>query len=288
VKEFSGNWIDKRDTSTSIPSNVELSFSGFGKEFSFSLKLESRLTDDAVVEIYGENDELIETQPLKPSVYRGFFGSNWASINFHSDGLFHGLIFQDGELYIVDPVSRHSDGMDATEKRELSMADMVIYKESELLDDTEYLCGSVSFKNKRSSTPQNETDIHPRTNLGRQLLTVSRWTNCFPGDTVTKKFTVAFSTDYGYYLQMGSNAQTTKDAILDIVASSNIIYYVQVNVYLVAGTIDIRTSGGGLAWNLSPPCPGDINSQLNDYTAWRKTQKVPNNGVYHLLTNCYP
>ena len=246
------------------------------------------MTDDAVVKIYGENDELVETQSLKPSVYRGSFGSNWASINFHSNGLFHGLIFQDGQLYIVDPISRHSDQIDV-EKRELSMVDMVIYKESELLEDTAHLCGSVSFKNKRSSTPQNETVIHPRTNLGRQLLTVSRWTNCFPGDTVTKKFTVAFSTDYGYFLQMGSNTQTTIDAILDIIASSNIIFYIQVNVFLVAGTIDIQTSsGGGLAWNLSPPCPGNINTQLNDYTVWRKTQQVPNNGIYHLLTNCYP
>jgi len=124
--------------------------------------------------------------------------------------------------------------------------------------------------------------------VGRSLLTVEKWKGCFPnGDTVPQRLSVGFAVDVGYY-SIWRSTVGTRQSVLDVLTNSNIIYLTQVNVFLSLGTLEIQTTLGGPAYNQYPPCNTDMYWALNTFTTWRRSQTNEDNGLYHLLTNCYP
>jgi len=171
-----------------------------------------------------------------------------------------------------------------------------MYKDEEI-PSKDWQCGAVEPNRKRSGNiedmmndddePLNVT-FSSHQEVGRSLLTVQKWKGCFPnGDTIPQKFTIGFVADVGYYSVWKTTA-ATRQSVLDVITNSNIIYLTQVNVFLTLGTLEIQTTTGGPAYNQYPPCGRDIYGTLDVFTAWRRQQVNQDNGLYHLLTNCFP
>jgi len=275
-----------------FPNSFSLSFEAFGREFSFDLELVQGLTDGSQVIVYGENDQILEEYEAPNTGYYGKTEDGFISINLHEDGLFHAYIVEGEEAFTIDPLYYHDNQLDSKSKRALeSQSNMVMYKDDDL-PTKDWKCGAIHTTEKRSlfdieDEPLNVT-FTSQQQVGRNLLTVQKWKGCFPnGDTTPQKLLVGFAVDVGYY-NIWKTTDATRQSVLDILTNSNIIYYTQVNVFLGLGTLEIRTATGGPAYNQIPPCSQDIYQTLDTFTAWRSTQTDKNNGIYHLLTNCFP
>jgi len=79
-----------------------------------------------------------------------------------------------------------------------------------------------------------------------------------------------------------------EDSLVDILTNSNIIYLTQVNVFLAVGISRIRTAANSDSFNQKRPCSLNINSNLDAFTNWRRGINEDGQGVYQLLTDCYP
>ena len=80
-----------------------------------------------------------------------------------------------------------------------------------------------------------------------------------------------------------------EDEIASIVASSNNIFYYQVDIYLVVAETLVKTSSDADSWNQdnSVGCV-DINTYLDDFSAWRHDVKPTVGATWMAMTNCYP
>jgi hypothetical protein len=121
---------------------------------------------------------------------------------------------------------------------------------------------------------------------------VTRWVNCYPGDTTTHRLSVGVAADVGFYQQY-NDAMMVQAVIAAIYMNINLVYTANFNVFLQINDVLIQSTEGGLSWNLKPATPGahcttTINSDLDLFTAWRKSAQPKRNGQWHLLTNCYP
>jgi len=108
-----------------FPSKMNLDFQSFGKQFSYQLEVQREITKGGKLIVYGENEEVIEERPYHAKSYKAPHYDQegkvvgWAVASLHSDGLFHALIHDGEELYVVDPISRHERELHPTSKRHL-------------------------------------------------------------------------------------------------------------------------------------------------------------------------
>ncbi len=136
----------------------------------------------------------------------------------------------------------------------------------------------------------NEGEVHtqPVHKLGRRLQAVTQW-NC-NGDAIARQISVGFVADYGYTVAEGG-ATGAANAITSIVANANnYIYNRQVNMKIVVGATLIKTTaaqGQYETWNTGATSCVTIDTKLNYFAQWRGAVKT-DQGLWHLLTNCYP
>ena len=71
------------------------------------------------------------------------------------------------------------------------------------------------------------------------------------------------------------------------------MYQAQFNVFLQIDNQVVQTATGGETWNQKPStsggkCSTTITDKLTAFTNWRVSAQNKKNGLWHLLTNCYP
>ena len=122
---------------------------------------------------------------------------------------------------------------------------------------------------------------------------ITRYTNCYTGDTTAHKMSLAITVDAGYYAIYAS-ASNVANSISNVLASVNAVYIAQFNVFLeLQGTI-VKSAVDGTSWNLQPDAPGGrcssttIDVLLNSVTSYRSTNNPKTNSLWHHFTACYP
>lgn len=122
---------------------------------------------------------------------------------------------------------------------------------------------------------------------------ITRYTNCYSGDTTAHKMSIGITVDVGYY-EIYASAQNVANSISNMLASVNGVYVAQFNIFLeLQGTI-IKSASDGTSWNLKPDAPGGrcsstaIDVLLNSVTSFRSGTNPKTNSLWHHLTACYP
>jgi hypothetical protein len=124
---------------------------------------------------------------------------------------------------------------------------------------------------------------------------------------------IGFGTDLGFYKALGSSTtrvavipmflystpihshtkSSPQNTIASIVSDSNFAYYNQVGVFLRVGRSVVNTASGGPNWNRDVTAGNcmAIDTLLPDFRSWYSssgTFSPSQEGVWHLLTACYP
>eukprot|EP00127_Corallochytrium_limacisporum_P006963 Clim_evm17s239 gene=Clim_evmTU17s239 len=119
-----------------------------------------------------------------------------------------------------------------------------------------------------------------------------------PNDAYALHIGVAM--DYGFVARNGG-VDFASEHLMRIINAANTVYADQVHVVLVLGTVVMYSSSGGPDWNEAPSgtntrdCGATINEKLDMFSRWRSccsatdgASRDTQNGLWHLLTNCYP
>ncbi|KJE93909.1 thrombospondin [Capsaspora owczarzaki ATCC 30864] len=252
-------------------------------------------------------------------VLRAFRGETTAgfpvSVVLHDEeGMFHMVVFDPAGHYTIEPAARHLDKVaEHQHRRNLQAATaatgLVLFHGADSVFDL--LSGVVNHEDVRrawlpTSQKTPKSIVLPLNNNNNNnnddadaRRTVSKWTSCFPGgDTNMYAISAAFAVDTGYYRWLGSSTANVQLSVIEIMTPANVLYNTQVNVYIRTSTIDIRTALDSDTWNQIPSTPGqrtclvDIDGTgpvLTSFATWRKAKPATQtNGIYHLLTNCFP
>jgi hypothetical protein len=247
----------------------------------------------------------------------------WAVVTLAEDGLITATLYTPQEIYQIDPVHVHANDVDPENPNWQELLDsaphgIVMHKHSDSLSlkkdpltgKVPATCGSVRPKadNPDESEIVHEEDValpftlnegvEESSGAARKLLyapgvKVTRWTGCYPGDTVRNKVSIGVATDVGYYKLLGSR-QAVLNSIANIYASVSAVYLAQFNVYLEVSATFVMTATGTYSWNQQPPagttsrCNKLTTSQhLDRFTAWKRSAKPNNMALWSLLTNCW-
>lgn len=271
-----------------LPENIRLQFSAFETEYNFE-KL------DLVKDIFGAGstvsikagDRLVKTFKPSSRTYRSQTENGFVSATVHQDGLITAHVFDGQSVLSVEPMWLHEEDLNENAKRDLSGSGLVAYRDDQIEGTSQQFCGAIDFKSERSEGTKSKVELSEQSS-SRDLLAVQKWTNCFPNDSVARRFKVGMAADLGYYKKFGSKTDAVLNSFQSLISLSNRIYLDQVNVFLQVGDTVIQTGSGGESWNQEPNCGLDISSALGQFRTWRTNQGDDGNGLWHLMTNCYP
>jgi len=285
------------------PNTLRIQFTAAGTPYDVEVHVMRTLYHPySVMEIRGLDDKVVETHPHRLCSYMTAQSSPiQATFTLHDDGRIQGIMYADGEAWQIDPVEVHAQEMPAHTYQSLkryATKGMTIFKHSDLVNmEKNHICGAVERQEQIDDATENVKQMLHGLSSGsaRKLLTVSTWTNCYPGDNVGHRVSVGFGIDAGYYAVWGT-ASGVQTAVSAILAASNLVYLQQLNIYLTFTDTVVYPAAGGSTpvWNRVPPsagahCPSIIDTDLNDFTSWRYTApQLGKNSIWHLLTNCYP
>jgi len=263
-------------------------------------------------------EEIRRVDAQLSSYWQRVSSSEWATATLNEDGTFHAVIYVDGEVYQADPVEVHLTELKSSEYDEISsqaQRKMVIFRHSDLIDQEKtHLCGSMSTPEGadslvgggESSGVLDPVELARNWNASyefrgvstRKLLQLSQsplplFQNCYPGSASPNKISVGIAVDFGYYQIWGSDG-AVRARIASMLATANIVYTQQLNIFLALNDVVIQTSLGGPAWNHAPAsvgatCSGtDINTMLTQFSQWKYQNYPTRNTLWHLLTACFP
>ncbi|KJE93914.1 thrombospondin [Capsaspora owczarzaki ATCC 30864] len=218
---------------------------------------------------------------------------------------FQMVVFDPAGHYTIEPAIRHLPDVESqTQRRALQDATMatglILFHG---VDDVQETLSDAVLKDEdnarradgaksRSPIPLAKSIRLPSGNQRR----VAQWTNCLPASvTTTQAINVGYAIDAGYYQFMGSSTTNVQYSVVEIMSSTNMLYKAQLNVVIRTSTLDIRTTTNSDTWNQIPSTPGSqscgltINQALTSFQTWRQAKPATEtNGLYHLLTYCYP
>eukprot|EP00948_MAST-09A_sp_MAST-9A-sp1_P000980 g980.t1 len=296
---------DRRLSVSSPSSSIEISFSALERTWNFTLiKDTQRLSNLRVTEV---NFEKNETRASYHSSYHSPREKNasWAKailpkfINTNhedtdSSDVFYLTYFDGNELYVVEP--SQGLGINVTTK-------FIMHKVNDL----------------RSSYRKSKTRNHNVTSVRRLNAPTSSASfnnpdfNSIPSTyrgpygvqngcpTTPKSISVGLVLDAGFTASFPSAREAEAYAI-QLISISNVIYNDQINVDLLLNDLIIfsplSSPSSSPAFALEKPsnpgmrtCPTqDGADKLNMFASWvdQTLSKTRPNGIYHLLTNCYP
>ena len=224
--------------------------------------------------------------------YHGFDASLGlqASVTLRDDGVFHGLLqWYDAasgqlvETMQIDPVQAHASFVEPhvyDALQEAAEHAMVAFLHSELNEKTQLQdCGSVKPPDSDSDAGEFDVDSSqvrkeplrgggassfPKGSSGRrrELLAtipnipigqgVTRWTNCYPGDTATHKMSIGSAADAGFYGVYNDVAKT--QAALASVSETNTSHHATSFRMRAHPLIRIRISSHCCLFFLVPRC----------------------------------
>lgn len=302
-----------------FPAEVSLSFYAWGQLISLpNMRLST--------EMYGPNSfTTVEsaatgTTSKLPNVLQSYYLMDAerrieATATLQPDGQFHALINSYDEAgnqidsIQVEPLHMHSvqpqsDPSVMEQLEEEAPHGMVAFRHADLTDAAKTKeCGAavpppeddpaapvkMHFENVSSvESLLNGAGSHRR-RLSAIGDGVTRWVNCYPGDTTTHKVSIGIGADVGYY-EMYNDLTKAQSAISAVMANINLVYKANFNVFLQVNDVLVQTTTGGLAWNNKPAtkggrCSTSINSALDTFTSWRRSAQAKRNGLWHLFTN---
>ncbi|GMH52349.1 hypothetical protein TrLO_g4395 [Triparma laevis f. longispina] len=275
-------------------------------------------------ELFGEDGATILSssstrisEPHRLTSYSVHLPDGFATLTIHSPSQIHGLIYKNNILYQIDHISRHRESLNEYEGRRLNGVEMVAFKRGErFVKREEANCREPEDGREEDHEHHEHGHGHEDLQLGHspdeelfKLLSQtplnhrhlsndagdpSRWTDCFPNDSIPKKLSMGISTDYLMYTSSGSNTEAVQSKVAEIVADTNTIYAYQLNIYLQVDELYIKTSVGGESWNnpsveTAGSCGMGIDDKLNALRAWAKSggDRPSDRGLWHLLTPCY-
>jgi len=318
-------WRKRGPLPQPFPDRIEsIRFRAYDKEFHLTnLHLDTKLwSPDAVVQVRQSDGSVktirphLNTYQARMSRANGDSMDGHAIVTLSADGTMSGVIHTETETYQLDPLSVHLADMDDVRAKEMlrryTPHSMVMFRQSDLKQPAAgFQCGAVRPPKRTDTyTPHsiNASDIK-LTSLGseavsaasRRLLAdppppgtgISLWTNCYTGDTRAHKLSVGVAVDRGFYALYGSSEMSVLNAISTVYANVNAVYLAQMNMFLELVDTQIEATTSSLAWNLAPPTNGErcsttIDDLLDAFTDWRMKSKKNQDGLWHLLTNCYP
>ena len=313
-----------------FPDSISVAFRLWDEEFAFNhMQLDTKLfAEDAKMEVTNP-DGSVTYHPHTLNTYiseLSFDDSDskgWAVVTLAKDGLMTATINMGDDTIQVNPVFVHSHEMDEETHADLlkhTPHGMVAVKHSDMvhLKEGKHQCGVVQPKGPKDGEAAQPEEINPddiqwdslgnhtlvdddngSVSSSRRLLAyppgygVTRYTNCYTGDSTAHKLSMGVAVDYGFYAIYGSTA-AVQNAIANVFASVNAVYLAQMNMFHEITSTVIKAAADSTAWNRSPATRGGrcdsvtINTDLNDFTSWRSSTYPKTNGLWHLLTACYP
>jgi len=285
------------------PDTIRVHFTAYGVDYDLELSIMHHLYEPhSKYVVKNGNDEIIHTAPHTLRSYWSHLSvdspsENWATVTLHDDGRFNAVVHVDGDTLQIDPVEVHIKEMEKhvySALKQSATKGMTIFRHSDLTGmEKTHVCGAAAAS---SSLNASQIHYHPQTDANhiRKLLTVDRWSNCYPGDNAGHRVSVGVMADTGYYNAWGSESGVNS-AIAAIYSASNAVYLQQLNVFLTIQETVIYSSTGGSspAFNRAPPTGGrcsetTIDATLTDFSNWRYANRRTQNSIWHLMTNCFP
>ena len=241
-------------------------------------------------------------------------------VTFYKDLRFHCVCVTKNEVYHVDLIelAERATGREQNHFGTDTDSGMILVIGSEVQEETaaseegkqeEEETGVESHQRKLLSSFFNQKTIQhlkkdaslmsqgSRRSLLNDQSYLETFTSCFDGQyQYVHNLYIGHVTDTSYNTVFNNDNDdilTSIEAIFNDAAGANMIYFFQLNIRLVMGTVYIGASYSG-SFTYSPALISsgtDISTRLSQFNVWREeyySQNSDTNGLWHLLTNYHP
>jgi len=250
---------------------LHVSFSAYSLDFdAYLVKTEGVFSEGAVVHVISEEEGNVEIPPPSSRTFKSTSGDPFTLTLLEEDGsALDGLVVKDGRTF-------HVTASNGAEPQVVEDVD-----EDEGGKCGEPLLPDVAGGGVNRRLRSVGVHMHP---IPRKL-NLARWTDCFDGDESVHTFSIGIAVDNGLYKRLGNDEDTVATYVSSIIAEANLIYEAQVGIRLqVADVVLMKTAGTSIAWNT---CGSSMNDLLGNFGDWAR-YSASSQGVWHLLTDCYP
>eukprot|EP00510_Aplanochytrium_minuta_P009201 CAMPEP_0184056182 /NCGR_PEP_ID=MMETSP0956-20121227/7627_1 /TAXON_ID=627963 /ORGANISM="Aplanochytrium sp, Strain PBS07" /LENGTH=534 /DNA_ID=CAMNT_0026350163 /DNA_START=371 /DNA_END=1976 /DNA_ORIENTATION=- len=170
------------------------------------------------------------------------------------------------------------------------------------MEDEEFRCGvdaDASYNLRRGLKDNHALTFHPSGSQehehsesepasahGRKLL--DRWDGCYPGMDVGKSLLVGVAVGSEAVKKNGGLCDV-HDAIVNMVAETNLVFSAQVNVYILMNhlyVVDPDTRSSSLLFD-NANCGDSIFTQFNNFRDFLPQESVSGQGFWHLVDDCF-